>query len=70
MSLVFFARLGIPDDNSNHPSPVILGSILRTDQVSWIELTTDGKQMWVEVERQSIIFGSQVNGTEQLAAYW
>jgi len=52
MSLDFFARLGILDDNSNYPSPVILGSILRTDQGGWIELTTNGKQMWVEVERK------------------
>jgi competence protein ComEC len=27
-------------------------SLLRTDQNGWIELTTDGKQMWVEVERK------------------
>jgi hypothetical protein len=27
-------------------------SILRTDRNWWIELTTDGKQMWVEVERK------------------
>jgi beta-lactamase superfamily II metal-dependent hydrolase len=27
-------------------------NLLRTDQNGWIEITTDGKQMWVEVERQ------------------
>ena len=25
---------------------------LRTDQNGWIEVTTDGKQMWVKVERK------------------
>ena len=25
--------------------------LLRTDRNGWIELSTDGKQMWVEVER-------------------
>lgn len=27
--------------------------LLRTDQNGWIEITTDGKQMWVNVERKS-----------------
>jgi beta-lactamase superfamily II metal-dependent hydrolase len=27
-------------------------NLLRTDRNGWIELTTDGNQMWVEVERQ------------------
>ena len=27
-------------------------TLLRTDQNGWIEVTTDGKQMWVEVERK------------------
>jgi beta-lactamase superfamily II metal-dependent hydrolase len=27
-------------------------SLLRTDQNGWIELSTDGKRMWVEVERR------------------
>jgi beta-lactamase superfamily II metal-dependent hydrolase len=27
-------------------------TVLRTDQDGWIELTTDGKQMWVEAERK------------------
>jgi hypothetical protein len=26
-------------------------TVLRTDRNGWIELTTDGQQMWVEVER-------------------
>jgi len=26
--------------------------LLRTDQNGWIEITTNGKQMWVNVERQ------------------
>jgi beta-lactamase superfamily II metal-dependent hydrolase len=29
-------------------------SLLRTDENGWIEITTDGTQMWVNVERQSI----------------
>jgi competence protein ComEC len=38
------------------PSPQVLQSlkdrnILRTDLNGWIELTTDGEQLWVEVER-------------------
>jgi hypothetical protein len=27
-------------------------NLLRTDQNGWIDLSTDGKQMWVEVERK------------------
>jgi hypothetical protein len=27
-------------------------TLLRTDRNGWIELTTDGEQMWVEVERR------------------
>ncbi len=27
---------------------------LRTDPNGWIELTTDGKQVWVEVERRQV----------------
>ena len=26
--------------------------LLRTDQSGWIEVSTDGKQMWVEVEKK------------------
>jgi beta-lactamase superfamily II metal-dependent hydrolase len=26
-------------------------SLLRTDESGWIEITTDGTQMWVNVER-------------------
>jgi hypothetical protein len=26
-------------------------TLLRTDRNGWIELSTDGEQMWVEVER-------------------
>ncbi len=29
-------------------------ALLRTDQNGWVEVTSDGKQMWVEVEKQSI----------------
>jgi len=39
------------------PSPEILEAVqgytlLRTDRNGWIELITDGEQMWVEVERR------------------
>jgi beta-lactamase superfamily II metal-dependent hydrolase len=39
------------------PAPEMLEMIqaytlLRTDRNGWIELTTDGKGMWVEVERR------------------
>jgi len=27
-------------------------TVLRTDRDGWIELTTDGEQMWVEVEKK------------------
>jgi predicted membrane metal-binding protein len=43
-------------DKTGLPSPETLESLagytlLRTDQNGWIEITTDGCQMWVEVER-------------------
>jgi competence protein ComEC len=43
-------------DREGLPSPETLEAVqgynlLRTDQHGWIELTTDGEQMWVEVER-------------------
>ena len=39
------------------PSPEILEAVqgytlLRTDRNGWIELTTDGEQVWVEAERK------------------
>jgi len=44
-------------DENGMPDGEVLDSIrdyelLRTDQNGWIEITTNGKQMWVEVERQ------------------
>ena len=44
-------------DRERRPSPETLEtvegySLLRTDRNGWIELTTDGEQMWVEVERR------------------
>jgi hypothetical protein len=27
-------------------------TLLRTDQSGWIEVSTDGEQMWVEVQRK------------------
>jgi len=46
-----------PKDATGLPSPETLEavegySLLRTDRNGWIELTTDGEQMWVEVEKR------------------
>ena len=45
-----------PGDREGRPSPETLETLqgytlLRTDRNGWIELSTDGEQMWVEVER-------------------
>ena len=45
-----------PADKTGTPSPETLEALkgynlLRTDLNGWIEITTDGKQIWVEVER-------------------
>ena len=44
-------------DAQGRSDPQVLQSLqgrtlLRTDQNGWIKLTTDGQQMWVEVERK------------------
>jgi beta-lactamase superfamily II metal-dependent hydrolase len=49
----------VPADKTGLPSPETLDALqgynlLRTDQNGWIELTTDGKEMWVEVEKKVI----------------
>jgi uncharacterized protein YraI len=31
-------------------------TLLCTDRNGWIEVSTDGEQMWVEVERLGIVF--------------
>jgi len=46
-----------PGDREGRPSPKTLEAVkeytlLRTDRDGWIELTTDGEQLWVEVERK------------------
>lgn len=46
-----------PADKTGLPSPETLQALegfnlLRTDQNGWIAITTDGSQMWVEVERK------------------
>jgi competence protein ComEC len=46
------------DDASERPSPDVLNliedyTILRTDKNGWIELSSDGRQIWIEVERRS-----------------
>jgi len=43
-------------DREGLPSPETLEAVkgytlLRTDRICWIELTTDGGQMWVEAAR-------------------
>lgn len=45
------------DDSQGLPSPETLQtlqgySVLRTDKNGWIEFTTDGEQMWVDVEQR------------------
>jgi beta-lactamase superfamily II metal-dependent hydrolase len=44
-------------DRSGLPSPETIQALggynlLRTDLNGWIEILTDGEQMWVEVERK------------------
>jgi beta-lactamase superfamily II metal-dependent hydrolase len=44
-------------DENGMPDSEVLDSVkgydlLRTDQNGWVEITTDGKQMWVNVERK------------------
>jgi beta-lactamase superfamily II metal-dependent hydrolase len=46
-----------PGDRQGLPSPETLEAVegynlLRTDRNGWIEITTDGEQMWVAVERR------------------
>ena len=46
-------------DENGMPDGEVLESIkdyavLRTDQNGWIEISTNGEQMWVNVERQSV----------------
>jgi beta-lactamase superfamily II metal-dependent hydrolase len=43
-------------DRNGLPSPETLEAVegysfLRTDRNGWIQLSTDGEQLWVEVER-------------------
>lgn len=45
------------NDSRGLPDPEVIQvlqgyNLLRTDRNDWIELTTDGEQMWAEVERQ------------------
>jgi beta-lactamase superfamily II metal-dependent hydrolase len=45
-----------PDDPDGLPDREVLESLrgyslLRTDQNGWVHITTDGHQMWVEVEK-------------------
>lgn len=47
----------VAGDESGLPSPETLDALegyhlLRTDQNGWIEITTDGEQIWVEVEKK------------------
>jgi beta-lactamase superfamily II metal-dependent hydrolase len=44
-------------DNRSLPDPETLEAVkgytlLRTDQNGWIELSTDGEQIWIEVEKR------------------
>jgi beta-lactamase superfamily II metal-dependent hydrolase len=45
------------DDIQGLPSPETIQaiqdySVLRTDRNGWIELSTDGEKMWIEVEKR------------------
>jgi beta-lactamase superfamily II metal-dependent hydrolase len=45
-------------DKNGMPDPDVMESVkdhalLRTDQNGWIEIATNGQQMWVNVERES-----------------
>ena len=45
-----------PDDRDGRPDRETLDalgsySLVRTDQHGWIHISTDGEQMWVEVEK-------------------
>ncbi|MFO8035530.1 MAG: ComEC/Rec2 family competence protein [Anaerolineales bacterium] len=45
-----------PDDPNGLPSPALLAemagySLLRTDRHGWVEITTDGQRMWIDVAR-------------------
>ena len=43
-------RRGLPDAETLQ---VLAGyTVLRTDRNGWIEISTDGQRMWVEVERK------------------
>ncbi len=42
-------------------------SVLRTDRNGWIEITTDGSQLWVEVEKRSIALTPTVIPTSPTA---
>jgi len=47
--LALIARQGLP---SPETLEAVKGyNLLRTDRNGWIELSTDGEQMWVEVEK-------------------
>ncbi len=59
MSLVIssFDMTILPGAYRPLPSPETLArlsgyTVLRTDQHGWIELTTDGEQLWVAVEKK------------------
>ena len=48
---------GALNDRDGHPDDELLDTLtdythLRTDQNSWIHLSTDGENMWVEVDRK------------------
>ena len=43
-------RRGLPD--AELLAAVQGRTLLRTDRDGWIELTTDGEQLWVEVEQE------------------
>jgi competence protein ComEC len=46
-------KKGLPDEDAL--DAIADYNLLRTDRDGWIELTTDGEQMWVEVEKQGAV---------------
>jgi beta-lactamase superfamily II metal-dependent hydrolase len=53
---VLLLSVGAGDKDGRPAGPLLAATegytLLRTDQNGWIELSTDGQQLWVEVERK------------------
>jgi hypothetical protein len=53
---MIWLSLSVGDRDGRLDGPLLAATegytLLRTDQNGWIELTTDGEQMWVGVEKR------------------